>query len=348
MAAGGTGGPGAAAQQREVPREDLRRELGSWLSAVFDRPVEVTGVTRLAGGASQEAWGFECLGQRLVLRRDLGGMIYDYGVDRQGEYRVLDAAHRAGVQVPRPLAYSPSLAGRPAFVMERLDGEAIGRRVVSDTRYAGVRPLLVQQLMDNLAAVHRLDVSTLPFLPRPARGEPPAVQELDRMQGQLDDVGEPHPALELGLRWLRRRAPVEEELRVVHGDFRTGNYLVTPQDGLTGVLDWEYVHLGHPVEDLGWFCVRAWRFGADGLAGGGLVDREGLLQAYEKASGQPVEPELLTWWELFGNVRWAVGALAQAQRHLTGVEQSIELASLGRICAEMELEVLRMLDEVHR
>lgn len=329
--------------------ERLREVVQSWLSPQLSpdpgNRVEIGELHRLAGGASQEAWGFTCAGQRLVLRRDLGGRIYDYGVDRQGEYRVVEVAARAGVQVPRPLAYNPDLLGRPGFVMEHLDGEAIGRRVVSDPRYADVRPQLVSQLAENLAAIHRLELDALPFLPRPAPGGP-ALQEVDRMQDQLDSIGEPHPALELGLRWLRRHLPRAKTPAVVHGDFRTGNFLVTADAGLSGILDWEYVHVGDPLEDLGWFCVRAWRFGGVALEAGGLAERAAFVQAYEKAAGEQVDLDELRWWELFGNIRWAVGALAQAHRHLSGLERSIELASLGRICAEMELETLRLLDEV--
>ena len=326
----------------------LRAAVQSWLSSDLGEPVEVTELSRLAGGASQEAWGLTAGGRRLVLRRDLGGAIYDYGVDRRREYEVLSVVSRAGARVPRPIAYTADLLGRPAFAMERLDGEAIGRRVVSDPRYAAIRSTLAEQLAENLAILSRIDVAELPFLAGPAPGETPALHELDRLQDQLDGIGEPHPALELGLRWLRRRAPQTERAGLVHGDFRTGNFLVTPDTGLTGILDWEFVHRGDPAEDLGWFCVRAWRFGADDLEAGGLAERDAFLRAYEKAGGQPIGLDVLLWWELFGNVRWAVGSLAQAHRHLSGTERSIELASLGRICAEMELEILRLLDALDR
>ena len=338
---------GSPADGVQASVAELREAVGAWLSTDLGEPVEVTELSRLAGGASQEAWGLTAGGRRLVLRRDLGGAIYDYGVDRRREYEVLSVVARAGARVPRPLAYTADLLGRSAFVMERLDGEAIGRRLVSDARYAAVRPTLVEQLAESLATISRVELAELPFLAGPGAGETPARHELDRLQGQLDGIGEPHPALELGLRELRRHTPPTEQPGLVHGDFRTGNFLVTPDTGLTGILDWEFVHRGDPAEDLGWFCVRAWRFGADGLEAGGLAEREAFLRAYEKAGGQPVELDVLLWWELFGNVRWAVGSLAQAQRHLSGTERSVELASLGRICAEMELEVLRLLDELY-
>jgi aminoglycoside phosphotransferase (APT) family kinase protein len=124
--------------------------------------------------------------------------------------------------------------------------------------------------------------------------------------------------------------------------------MVTPEGGQPGILDWEHAHVSDPVEDLGWFCVRAWRFGADDLEAGGLTDRETFLAWYENAGGRAVERARVQWWELFGNVRWGVGALLQARRHLSGADRSVELASLGRICAEMEFEVLRLIEEVDR
>lgn len=290
-----------AASEISTPAR-LAETLQPWLSSVLGEPVDVVEPVRLAGGASQEAWGFSCLGRRLVLRRDLGGMIYDYGVDRHGEYRMLQLAHRAGVQVPRPIAYTPDLLGRPAFVMDHLDGEAIGRRVVRDPRYASVRPDLVQQLADNLAVIHGLDVLETPFLPAPPATEEAAVLEVDRMQGQLDRISEPHPALELGLRWLRRHLPRPGPVSVVHGDFRTGNFLWDAAGGVHGVLDWEMSHLGDPLEDLGWSLQPVWSFGREGRAGG-LCAPADAIAAWERASGLTADPAALHWWILFNCVK---------------------------------------------
>jgi aminoglycoside phosphotransferase (APT) family kinase protein len=128
---------------------------------------------------------------------------------------------------------------------------------------------------------------------------------------------------------------------VVHGDFRIGN-LIVGERGLVGVLDWELAHAGDPVEDLAWPLVRAWRFGADELALGGIGRTEPYLERYVALTGRDVDPEQLRWWELAGNVRWAIGQLIQSRRHLDGHEPSVELAVLGRLAAEVEHEVLRL------
>ena len=324
----------------------LRDVLRAWLTTVFGTGAEVHDLVCLAGGASQEAWGFTFADRRLVLRRDMGGSLLDYGTDRYDEFRVIQTVHRGGVLVPEPLAYTDDLLGRAAFVMEHLDGETIGRRLVSQPQYAAIRPVLIEQIATNLARIHRLDPAELAFLPGSTDPRTAASTELDRFQAQLDRLGEPHPALELGLRWLRRHLPDTDRVALVHGDYRTGNFIVRPDTGLAGILDWEFAHLGDPLEDLGWLCVRAWRFGADDRPAGGLTDRDTFFRAYERASGTRVEAERMRWWELFGNVRWAIGTLGQAARHLDGLHRSIELASLGRICAEIELETLRMIEEL--
>ena len=167
-----------------------------------------------------------------------------------------------------------------------------------------------------------------------------------RRQGGLEvdlrAIDEPHPALELALRWLRAQDPGPGELVLVHGDFRVGNFMSGP-DGLHGVLDWELVHVGDPHEDLGWMCVRAWRFGKDSLPAGGLSTREAFYEAYARASSRQVVLERAFYWEVLGYLRWALIALGQARRHLSGLESSIELASLGRVACEMELELLQLI-----
>src|SRR5262249_16710998 len=156
--------------------------------------------------------------------------------------------------------------------------------------------------------------------------------------------GEPHPVLEVAIRWLLRDPPACPELVLVHGDFRVGNLMVGPA-GLVGVFDWEFTHVGDPVEDLAWPCVRSWPFGQDRLSLGGLAPADEFLAAYENQTGRKVSAEALRWWEVLGNLRWAVGCVAQAHRHLSGVAPSLELASLGRRTAEMELELLDLLGE---
>ena len=271
-------------------------------------------------------------GERLLVRRAAGGVIHRHTLSLAHEFEVLEAAYEAGVKVPRPITYIADLEGREAFVMERLDGETIGRRIVR----MDVPEQLPLQLAEELAKIHAIPADRLPFLTE---------ARLERMVDELDDVGEPHPAVELGLWWLRENRPQPRPAVVNHGDYRIGNVVVDGR-GLVGILDWEFAHLDDPVRDLGFGLVRAWRFGVDDKRLGGIGDVEPYLERYNEQSGLDVRPEELDYWELAGNVAWAIGCLTQAQRHLRGQERSVELAILGRLGAEVEYEICHLLEEV--
>jgi aminoglycoside phosphotransferase (APT) family kinase protein len=295
---------------------------------------KVESIRLLAGGASKEAWAIEA-GERLLVRRAGGGVIHADTLSLEYELAVLEAAYEAGVRVPRPVGYLGELGGREAFAMELVDGETIGRRIVSRPQLEAARRALPEQLATELAKVHAIPPERVPFL----RGD----EVLARFEGELDSVGEPHPAIELGLRWLRDHRPEPLAIVVCHGDFRIGNVVVSER-GLEYLLDWEFAHLGDPREDLAWPLVRAWRFGRDDRRLGGIGDVEPYLERYGELTGRDVEPDALFWWEVLGNVKWAVGALTQSRRHLSGQERSVELAVLGRLAAEMEYELLDLLE----
>ncbi len=291
----------------------------------------VTRATLLPGGASKEAWAVDTAdGRELLVRRAGGGVIHLDTLSLRHEFEVLVAAREAGVAVPEPVAYLGEVDGREAFAMARVAGETIGRRIVRDPP-----PGLPEQMAEQLARVHAIPPARLPFLPR---GE-----LLARLTAELDAIGEPHPALEYGLAWCRERLPRGREAVVLHGDFRVGNLAVDERAGLVAVLDWEFARVGDPVEDLAWPLVRAWRFGADERRLGGVGDVEPYLARYRELTGRDVSLEELDAWEVLGNVKWGVGALSQARRHLRGEQRDVELAILGRLAAEMEHELLSLI-----
>jgi len=265
---------------------------------------------------------------------------------RGDEFRLLQAAHAAGIPVPRVVwcEDDATVLGAPFFVMEFVEGETIARRLLRDDAYAPARDALPAQLAAALAGIHALDPGSLPFLAAPPDGESPARAELGRHEQIYRAVTpDPHPALELAFRWLAQCEPRPAPLCVVHGDFRIGNVMFGPE-GLRAVLDWELAHLGDPLEDVGWLCVRSWRFGADDRPAGGLSSRETFFAAYEKAGGSRIDPAVVRWWEVFGNLKWAVVCIMQARTFLDGGVRSVELASLGRRVAEMEFELLELME----
>jgi aminoglycoside phosphotransferase (APT) family kinase protein len=297
--------------------EELGERLGS----------NVTALRQLAGGASKEAWAVELAdGRELLVRRAGVGVIHRDTLTLEQEFRVLEAAVAAGVRAPRPIAYLGDVDGREAFAMELVEGETIGRRLVRNPPQA-----LPLEMADELAKIHSIE--PLDFLPR---GD-----SIARFYDELDSVGEPHPAIEYGLAWVRERLVPSRGATFVHGDFRLGNLAVG--DHLVAVLDWEFAHVSDPAEDLAWPFVRAWRFGADERRLGGVGDVEPYLERYAQLTGRAIPLDELYVWEVLGNCKWAIGALGQARRHLRGEDRDVEYAILGRLAAEMEYELLDLI-----
>jgi aminoglycoside phosphotransferase (APT) family kinase protein len=163
----------------------------------------------------------------------------------------------------------------------------------------------------------------------------------------LDQLQQPQPTLEWALRWLELNAPPSTDISLVHGDFRTGNYMVEGQT-LTGILDWEFATWSAPDEDIGWFCARCWRFGALAKVAGGIGELEAFLRGYEQASGRHVDRTALAYWRIMATLRWALIALLQAERHLSGEQRSLELALTGRMLPEIEIDLLDEIAELQQ
>ena len=213
------------------------------------------------GGASRETWLVEGDGGRWVLRRDPEGSVSLVPIAE--EFALIEPAARGRRARPGPLALEPA-GGRFGIAGMLMSLRRRDLRCTAHPSQAGVRArprAAPAQLAEALARIHSIDPAELDgVLPDP--GPDPAVAQIEEWERQLDEIGEPLPAVELGLRWLRANAPEPAEPRLVHGDFRLGNFIVD-EDGLAAVIDWELAHLGDPAEDIGWLCIRSWRFGND-------------------------------------------------------------------------------------
>jgi aminoglycoside phosphotransferase (APT) family kinase protein len=304
------------------------------------RPPKVE-LSRIPGGASRETWLVEAGDRRYVLRRDPPGS--ESLVPIAGEFRLIRSAAAAGVPVPGPFACEPE-GGRfetAGILMAEVPGTSVAPRILRKPEFEKARERLSSQLAEALTRIHTIDPASLDgVLPAPASD--PSLAQIEEWERQLDAIGEPLPAVELGLRWLRANLPDSVEPRLVHGDFRLGNFIVD-QRGLAAVIDWELAHLGDPAEDVGWLCIRSWRFGNDELPVAGVGELERFLAAYEAAGGSAIEPGRLRFWEVLGNVKWAIICARQARDHLTGVRRSHELASLGRRTCEPEWDMLELI-----
>jgi aminoglycoside phosphotransferase (APT) family kinase protein len=312
----------------------MDRDLPEALAAALGEPV--TELRRLSAGASRETWSFAMPdGSRRILQR------LPRGASRAGvelEAAVLRAAFDAGVPVARVFASfdAGGPLGMPALVLDQVEGEALPPRLRRDARFASALEGLAPECGAILARLHSIPLDRLPSLSKP--------DPIARCREVLDGLDERHPAFELVLRRLELSRPDARPDTLVHGDFRLGNLLIG-EEGVTAVLDWELVHRGDPVEDLGWLCVPAWRFGGE-LPVAGVGRYEQLLDAYRSAGGAEVGVEELRWWQAAGTVWWGVLCHVQASRHLKGHTRSVELASIGRRACEQEWDALEVLAEI--
>jgi aminoglycoside phosphotransferase (APT) family kinase protein len=315
--------------------------LARVIERFVDGPVEVDGLRRFSGGASRETWAVDAIDaaghiHRLVLRRDPAAQTN--AANRATEYALLAAADAGGVPVPRVRALLADDDGLGAgFLMERVDGETIPRRILRDADETA-RAHLTEQAGAIAARIHAVEPGQLPALPVMGTRA-----QIEQQHALLDAFDEPHPALELGLRWLQRHVPADRPPALVHGDYRNGNFIVGP-DGIRAVLDWELAHLGDPSEDLGWLCVKSWRFGNAGQIVGGFGALDDLLAAYTRAGGAPVDEDAVRFWVVLGTVKWGVICAGQALAFVNGVIRNVEMAALGRRVAEMEWDLLDLLD----
>ncbi|HWC36344.1 MAG TPA: phosphotransferase family protein [Mycobacteriales bacterium] len=316
--------------------------LADVVAGALGSAVEIRDLLRLSGGASRQTWSFDAVHdggvEELILRLAPQGAGDEVGATMLLEATLMREAARVGAPVPEVLAASGDREplGASYIVMRRVAGETIARKILRDEQYAEIRRDLAAQCGEILGRLHQMDASALPPMADS--------YQLDGLRAVLDGSGVVSPMLELALRWLARNRPPLSRQTVVHGDFRNGN-LVVGSDGVRAVLDWELAHVGDPMEDLGWLCTRAWRFGGSGPVGG-FGDYDDLFAAYEKASGIEVDPDVVRWWELLGTVKWGVICVVQANRHLTGGQRSVELAAIGRRLAEQEYDVLNLLEEL--
>jgi aminoglycoside phosphotransferase (APT) family kinase protein len=314
--------------------------------------VRVSGIARIPGGASRETWTFDAewrekgttVRRGFIVRRDPTGSLLD--TDRDVEFRIYQAMATAGVPVPPMYWIEPdgSLLERPFFVMGRVPGQANAASFLSPN--AGVsREDLARQKAEVLARIHRADWRSLgveEFLGPAPTPDQAAECEIARWETVMrNDMLEPQPVLELALRWLKRNKPRAPGIAVVHGDYRTGNFLVD-QGKVTAVLDWEMVHLGDPLEDVGWLCGRSWRQGTQ-LAGG-LVERERFFEMYEAAGGYPVDPRSVFFWEVLGNLKLAVIFLTGGRSFVEGRTSDLILAMTTRMIPGIEREILSLVE----
>lgn len=301
----------------------------------------IANLRRLSGGASQETWAFEALLPTgplpLILRRMPNVPPRANVPGPETEARVIGRAAAAGVPVPQIHHVLEPVDGLGrGYIMGFVAGETIARKILRDAAFDQVRPRLARRCGEVLALIHAVDLDEVKPLRATTVGESLATSyEAYKAQGMA------RPVFELAFRWLMDNAPADTAPRLIHGDFRHGNLIISPDD-LAAVIDWEGVRIGDPMEDLGWICVNSWRFGNLDNPVGGFGSRQEMFAGYEAAGGPAVDPARVHFWETFGTLRWGMICAGMAREFQAG-DRSVERATIGRRASETEIDLLRLL-----
>ncbi len=318
----------------------LAREI-----AGFD---ELISAERLSGGASQETYRLTVVigGEErlLALRRAPGGTAEDVE-GRPGlavEARLMQVARAAGVPEPEVHAIlDPTDGAGEGFVMEWLEGETLGARIVRSPDLDLIRPTLAHRCGRVLATIHAIDPVATGLAPHL---ETLTTEEfVHRMWDSYKEFDTPVPMIDYTGRWLLEHLPAETGHRLVHNDFRNGNLMISPTEGVIGVLDWEVCHLGDPMRDLGWICTNSWRFGRRDLPVGGFGHYDDLFAGYAEVAGHPVDPDHVRFWEVFGSFWWAIGCLKMGDHWRNGPDPSVERPGIARRSSECQVDCVNLL-----
>ncbi|NWN91872.1 phosphotransferase family protein [Marinobacter adhaerens] len=348
--------PEKAGPDSRLHHEEWQESLEQYFAGVLPgSEASITHMERLSGGAIQENWllqvdvtsGAQAGKYRWVLRTDSLSAV-DVSMSRAEEYAVLQAVHEAGVCVPEPLWLCSDLRviGREFFIMQAVDGTAAGHRLVKDDSLVPDRPALCRDLGRNLAKIHSIKPpnGSLAFLPSVVRD--PIQDTIAKYLGFLDELPWAFPVIEWGLRWLGLNSPEPAEPCLIHRDFRTGNFMVD-EGAVSGILDWEFTAWGDWREDIGWLTAKCWRFGKNDRVAGGIGKLADVMEGYSEVRPRAISAEELRYWQVMAHVRWAIVAVQQAERHLSGKQSSLELALTGRLVPELEHNILTLIGGGH-
>jgi len=327
-----------------MTNEEIATRLQAVIARHLGAPGTIHDLRQLTGGASRSTSLFEAEanGARHHLIMQSGGVWADRAtglapqLEPEQDAKLMIAATEVGVPAPKVRAIlEPADGLGRGYITDFVEGETLGQRIVRDAKFASARALMAQQCGEILAATHRIDLARVPFLLCQD-----AAAHVEAHRQIVDRFGLQLPALDMALRWAAENVPQDARHTVVHGDFRLGN-LIVGADGIRCVLDWELGQSGDPMQDLGWLCIRTWRFGGAAPVGG-FGSREDLYTSYERASGYSINPAHVRFWEAFGNVKWVIHCLRLGMRGVA--ETGIERCAIGRRIEEPLWDFLNLIE----
>ncbi len=322
--------------QTADPFDDIRRAV----RRRFGTAARIDNIVSPTLGGSNRTVVFDLIDanarRRLVSRQETYSADDSPFLAPADQFKVMAAAYRHGLPVPEPVfEYDETDGMGHGFVTAFVRGETMPKKIIGDPAFAQARSRLAGQLADFAAGLNAVALDEVAFLETVAD----SIDPVQAQRARYDFYAENHPAIELGLRWLERNRSSQGKRVLVHGDFRNGNFMID-ENGLVAVLDWECSHIGSGIEDLGWLCTRSWRFGRNDMPVGGFSPRQPLFDAYAAAKGDPVDPDAVRYWEVFGLMRWAIINIMQAHGHVFGGRRSVVFAACGRNTSQIEYDLL--------
>jgi aminoglycoside phosphotransferase (APT) family kinase protein len=331
--------------------DELSLRLQTYLATKLGAPdLEVSALARIPGGASRETYRFRAryaegsksIDRALILRRDPPTSLIE--TERMTEFRAYAAFHKLGLPVPEPivLELDGAVLERPFFVMEEITDCAVGSILAPDP-YSAHREKIGEQFWSVLGRIAKPDPDAIGLGDLEGMTDPASCwkHEVARWEKVIEeDEREPQPIARAAIRWLKRNPPPPaQKISVVHGDYRTGNFLFDAKGDIRAILDWEMAHLGDPLEDLGWAIDPLWSHG-DPSHPAGTVPRERAIAMWEKASGLKADKNALFWWEIFASLKGLAIWISAAREYSDGRNTDPVNAFSGWFCLAFHNKVL--------
>ena len=274
----------------------------------------------------------------LIVRRTLSQEKSVMAIPKILEAKIQKIVKKNGAPVPAIIfEFSEGEEIGEGYVMEAIPGETIPRKILRDDKFAIAREKLPFEIGKSLAKIHQTQLDDLKALDQVSFSD-----SLEKLFKVYLSFNQPQPVFDLAFKWLESQELTDYGDVLVHGDFRFGNFIIS-EENLESIIDWELAHIGNPMEDLGWLCVRSWRFGNVEKRVGGLGDIKDLIAGYEFNSDIKIDESQLDIWQLYGSLRWGVICMMQTFAHLSGMVNSVEKAAIGRRVSETEFDLMNMI-----
>ena len=293
----------------------------------------------LTGGASADINRIVLANEdELIVRRTLSQEKSVMAIPKILEAKIQKVVKKNGAPVPDIIfEFSEGEEIGEGYVMEAIPGETIPRKILRDDKFSTAREKLPFEIGKSLAKIHQTQLEDLKALDQVTFSD-----SLEKLFQVYLSFNQPQPVFDLAFKWLEAQELKDYEEVLVHGDFRFGNFIIS-EENLESIIDWELAHIGNPMEDLGWLCVRSWRFGNVEKRVGGLGDIKDLIAGYESNSDIKIDESQLDIWQLYGSLRWGVICMMQTFAHLSGMVKSVEKAAIGRRVSETEFDLMNMI-----